>query len=142
MLQMVRKSRRPLCHGLVILLLSSWVSCVCQSCFANTDVSGIDHSSAVKMPCHQMQNQPDRQKHSSGNQPSGHHCNCHLYIAATAPDSDAMLIAASQGFDHLPPLAYSSDIQSWPMSIITRSLYFEPEQATSPPFARYTVLLN
>jgi len=142
MFQAVRKKQRSISYGLVVLLLCSWASCVCQSCFANTDVSGIQYSSAAKMPCHLMQQQQERHKHSSGNQPSGHHCNCHLYIAVAAADSDALLSATSHGFDLLPPLAYSSEVQLWPALIITPTLYFEPEQATSPPFARYTVLLN
>jgi len=65
-----------------------------------------------------------------------------MYIAVTAPDSDALLIAATHGFDLLPALASSSAAQSWPALIISPGNYLEPERASSPPFVRYTVLLN
>ena len=139
MLTCIRRNQRSLCHGLIVLLLGSWVSYVCQPCFAHTDKQEKQHATVMKMPCHQ-QNQHD---HPADNQPSGHNCNCHLYVAVAASDPDILSMATgSHGFEISPPLAYTMELQPW-MEILTSAPFYEaPERATSPPFARYTVLLN
>lgn len=143
MIAAVRKKQRPLSYGLIVLLLCSWVSYVCQPCFAHTDTTGEHQTATVKMPCHPVQHQQDRRHHTSGGQPSDQHCNCHLYIAVAASDPDALLMAAfTQGFDLPPPLAYTTELQSWPVVINSRNIYPQPERAISPPFVKYTVLLN
>lgn len=143
MLTGIRKNQRALCHGLIILLLGSWVSYVCQPCFAHTNNPEKLQATVMKLPCHPVQHQQDRHDHPADNQPPGHDCNCHLYVAVAASEPDALsMTPASHGFDISPPLAYTLELRPWQMILTSTPVYKEPERATSPPFARYTVLLN
>ena len=143
MLTAIRKKQLSLGHGLIILLLGSWMTYACQPCFACTDSTGLHQKTTMKMPCHQAQHQQDSHHHSPGGHHPGHQCNCHFYAAVAISDPGALLSAdATRGFNFLPVLTNTAESQPWPAMVIGTGIYPEPERATSPPFHRYTVLLN
>lgn len=139
----IRKKQLSLCQGLIILLLGSWMSYACMPCFACNAGTGVHLNSTMKMSFHPMQHQQGCYQHNTGKQTTGHHCNCHFYVAVAASDPAALLAAStSQGFDLLPALAYMPESRPWQAMTASPGNYLEPERAYSPPFNRYTVLLN
>ena len=142
MLAGIRKQKRPMCRGLIILLLSSWVSYVCQPCFAGGGSHG-QQASINTMPCHPVSHTPDRHIPGDTGKSTAPDCDCHLFIALTVQYQDAWSTAGStSGFDLPLYASHGIDMETWSLFTDADYRYPEPERALSPPFDRYTVLLN
>ena len=142
MLAILRRKQRPLSHGLIILLLGSWISYVCLPCFADEAPHG-QQASMDKMPCHPVNKLPDRHESGDPEKSSVPDCDCHFFIALTVQNPDAWSIAgASTGFDLPLYILHGTDMETWSSFTGADYTYPEPERALSPPFERYTVLLN
>jgi hypothetical protein len=143
MFSKIRKRQRPISRGLIILLLGSWISYVCQPCFADTDVHSHHHETVDKMPCHPVNNTQDRHDTGDSKKSSMPDCDCHFFIALTVQYPDAWSAAgAATGFDLPLYISQGIDMETWSFSTGAGYRYPRPERALSPPFGRYTVLLN
>jgi hypothetical protein len=143
MLSSISKNCRPLCKWLVLLLFSSWASYVCQACCVETGPAGSHELAAMRMPCHHFPGRQVQHRHHAKGKPDSHPCECHFFISLLASNPDTLFTAAtSQGFDlPLHPLSLP-ELEVWPALARNHTIYPGPERATSPPFIRYTVLLN
>lgn len=143
MLTRIRKKQLSLSHGLIILLLCSWMSYAWMPCFACNESVGVHLNATVKKSCHSMQDRQKCHHRDASGRPINDHCNCHFHVEAVASNPNAQLIAATnQGLDLLPPLAFVAELRPFQVMRVSHVNYLVPERAHTPPFDRYTVLLN
>ncbi len=143
MLTSLRKRQKPLCNGLIVLLLCSWVSYVCQPCLAHDENTEPHHGLADKMPCHPVNNIHKQTQPDDSGKSTTPDCDCHLLIALNIHDPDSwLMVNSSPDFDHPLYMANTTNLESWPSFTDRYRIYSVPERALSPPFDRYTVLLN
>ena len=142
MLSWLRNKSRPLCQGLIVILLSSWASYVCLPCYAQEVDGERQHAPVNKIPCHPVKREV---QHESGDsqKTTNPDCDCHLLVALNIPNPDNWTKAVTYPVFDLPLfVAYGTRTESWPELTYRYRINPIPERANSPPFYRYTVLLN